>query len=186
MEQGKVYNIMDFIDADLHYKMLKCFDLILKTISENTNGWKKYPPRSKSVRLVTSILLSDCDAYDGGCQMIIPECLISMQGMLNDIIQELWILAQLTITDSSRMIPIEIFLSYYRDGKDTCPMHSHKYRQITLSIGADRTMIVGSKKIKLSNGSVIFLNKERHGIPEEKESGNRLSFNMFFTTDSEM
>lgn len=181
MEKGKVYSFIDLID-DINIKSnaLTYFDIILGIVSEEGPLWNKFKTRL-GTRFVNEI------QFDDSGQILIPLCFIDIQREITLIIQELLRIARNTITDGSTLIPLQMFLCYYRNGKDVCPMHSHKCRQITLSIGSDRIMTVGSTKKNLYNSSVIYLHKERHGIlKDDINEGNRLSFNLFYTTSSEM
>lgn len=182
MEKGTVYQFTDFIeDADTKSKMHMYYDIILGIVSDEGLLWNKYNTRL-GTRFVSEISFGH---ITGGGHIGIPKCFKDVQNEITILIQELLIVASKTITDGSVLIPIQIFLCYYRNGKDVCPMHSHKCRQITLSIGSDRTMTVGKTKKMLNNGSIIYLHGEKHGILKEEETGNRLSFNLFFTTSNE-
>ncbi len=180
MEKGEVYPFIDFID-DITVKsnLLTYFDTILGIVSEEGPLWSKYSTRS-GTRFVNEIQFKRS-------VIKIPECFKDVSTEIALVVSELLQLAKLTITDGATIIPLQLFLCYYRSGKDVCPMHSHKCRQLTLSIGADRVMTVGKRKVNLSNGSVIYLHTEKHGIlKEDSVEGNRLSLNLFYTTSSEM
>lgn len=180
MERAKIYDLIDFIeDPQTKSNILTYFDLVLGITSEEGKEWNEYKTRS-GTRFVNEI------QFDQG-QIIIPGCFSDINKEIETLVLELLKVARLTVIDGSEMIPLQLFLCYYRNGNDVCPMHSHKCRQITLSIGADRVMTVGSKKINLYNGSVIYLNTEKHGIlKEDSVEGNRVSFNLFYTTSTEL
>jgi len=179
MEKGKVYPLIDLIeDVQIKSDILTYFDIILGIVSEEGPLWQKFKTRI-GTRFVNEI------SFNNGT-IGIPGCFVDIQNEISVLVTELLRVAHLTVTDSSTMIPLQLFLCYYRNGKDVCPMHSHKCRQITLSIGSDRVMTVESKKMDLYNGSVIFLHKEKHGIlKEDSVEGNRLSLNLFYTTTNE-
>jgi hypothetical protein len=183
IEKGKVYDLIDFVEGDLRTIFYTYFDIILGIVSQEAISWDKYKTRS-GIRYINEITFPFTKrpiVWD------IPECFHDIKNPVDSIVRQLLQLARITITDGSELIPLQLFLCYYRNGNDVCPMHSHKCRQITLSIGADRIMTVGSKKIKLHNGSIIYLNTEKHGIlKEDNVEGNRISFNLFYTTTSEM
>ena len=187
MEKGRVYPLVDFID-DIETKssILTYFDIILGITTEEGLLWNKFKTRI-GTRYVNEIRFTGLEIFGHGPQISIPACFTDIQNEITVLVRELLRVAQLTITDGSKMIPLQLFLCYYRNGKDVCPMHTHKCRQITLSIGSDRIMTVGNNKINLYNGSVIFLHTEKHGIlKEDSVEGNRLSLNLFYTTSSEM
>jgi hypothetical protein len=157
MEKGIVYPLIDFVENKS--EILTYFEIILAIVSEEGPLWDKYKTRS-GLRFVNEIRF-DFGKYTG---IIIPECFLDINKEITVLVSELLKVAQITITDDSKIIPLQLFLCYYRDGKDVCPMHSHKCRQITLSIGADRIMTIGTTKKNLYNGSIIYLYKEKHGI----------------------
>jgi len=184
MDKGIVYSLIDFID-DIETKtnVVNYFDIILGIVSEEGPLWDKFKTRI-GTRFVNEIQF---DRAIDNIAMIIPECFRDIYSEIFILVHELLKVARKTITDGSDMIPLQLFLCYYRNGKDVCPMHSHKCRQVTLSIGSNRTMTINSEKKNLYNGSVIYLHKEKHGIlKEDSNEGNRLSLNLFYTTTSEM
>lgn len=82
-------------------------------------------------------------------------------------------------------IPIEklqfIYLNYYRDGDDWCPNHTHPgTQQVIISLGATRTLRVGTKDYPLNHGDVIVFGASLHGVvkdPQCKEG--RIAIAMF-------
>jgi hypothetical protein len=188
MERAKLYDLIAFIeDPQIKTNILTYFDIVLGITSEEGKEWNEYRTKS-GTRFVNEIGFNHTSFGTG---IIIPACFDDIRQEITTIVSELLKVAKCTITDGAEMIPLQLFLCYYRNGNDVCPMHSHKCRQITLSIGADRVMTVGSsggnKKINLHNGSVIYLNTEKHGIlKEDSAEGNRVSFNLFYTTSTEM
>jgi len=119
-------------------------------------------------------------------ESIDPKFIPLQYSFLNNIIYNMLIIANQTITDNSKMIPIQLFLCFYKSGSDHCPMHKHQCRQLTLSLGSERIMKVSSKEIILDSGSLIYLHGQMHGIPKNSDLGPRISLNLFFTTTSEM
>ncbi len=181
LDKAKVYSFIDFTDNKSD--ILTYFDIILGIVSEEGPLWDKY-------KTMTGTCFVNEIRFENGT-ICIPECFVDIHQEIKVLVIELLKVASLTITDGSTMIPIQLFLCYYRNGKDVCPMHDHKCRQITLSIGKDRLMTVdgedGVKKMNLYNGSVIYLHREKHGIlKEDSVEGNRLSLNLFYTTSVEM
>jgi hypothetical protein len=84
------------------------------------------------------------------------------------------------------MTPLQCFLCLYEQATDTCPAHSHACRQLTLSLGSERTMQVGRQRFVLRHGDVLVLNGERHAIlPSDAPSKPRVSINVFFTVANE-
>ena len=60
--------------------------------------------------------------------MFVPE----KYKFLSVLIDNLLLIANSTITDGSHLIPIQLFLCYYSNGDEICPMHKHSCRQLTL------------------------------------------------------
>lgn len=61
-----------------------------------------------------------------------------------------------------------IYLNYYRDGNDFTPTHSHPgMQQIVISLGATRTLTMGSTSYLMRNGDAIIFGSSLHGIPKE-------------------
>jgi hypothetical protein len=60
------------------------------------------------------------------------------------------------------------YLNYYKDGDMWTPNHSHHgTAQLVISLGATRTLIVGKKEYKMTNGSAIIFGSSIHGVPKE-------------------
>jgi len=84
--------------------------------------------------------------------------------------------------------PIQCFLCMYEGSRNICPVHSHDWRQVTLSLGAARTMTVGDKKLLLHHGDVILLGGEKHGIEMgiDRSVGPRISINLFYHAEGDV
>lgn len=111
------------------------------------------------------------------------------------------------------IIPLGWSLNYYKDPDDSIPAHHHFCRQLTFTVGADqgRLSTVWRKNIQFSVGSrmpkeefygaghdvdyvvksypvkagdISFLEGEKHGAP--KGPGKRMSFNLFYTTTTDL
>ena len=100
------------------------------------------------------------------------------------------ILTAASNTSEDQIIPMLMFINYYKDGSHSTPIHKHGCRQITVSFGCPRILKVNTKNIVLETGDAIFLNKQRHGVPSVDKNDAffdvpRISFNLFFTTSKE-
>lgn len=61
-----------------------------------------------------------------------------------------------------------VYLNYMQNGNNFIPNHSHKdMTQLVISLGAARTLKVGSKDYPLSSGDVIIFGSSTHGIAKE-------------------
>ncbi len=147
IQKAIVYNIFDYIeDPEIKNSIYDYFNTIISIVSVKALDWNKFRTRSGS-RYVNEIRFGTKTAT--GIHLGIPIELSCIMSELTIVVQELLKLAKLTITDNSELVPIQLYLCYYQDGNDVCPMHKHKCRQITLSLGSDRDMTVNTKKKKL-------------------------------------
>lgn len=169
MEQEKVYSFLELCGKDYIFDdMIMIKDKIAK-IGET---WPKFTTRY-GFRYVNELNFED------------------IEPIYVNVVHEMLELAAKTITDGSSLIPIQIFVNYYKNGNNVCPMHKHRCRQMTLSFGTDRTMRIVNKEGKkveftLYNGSIIYLHGQEHSIIRETGiDEDRISFNLFFTTTSE-
>ena len=82
--------------------------------------------------------------------------------------------------ENETVMPIQMFLNYYPDGGNNCPMHRHGCRQITVSVGSDRLFKINSKTYNLKCGNFVMLYKQLHGVPKQENVGERFSLNLFY------
>jgi hypothetical protein len=166
MERAKVYKLGSEFDHLL--------SIILGVVSEEFQKWDTFKTRS-GMRYVNELLI---DKGKDNLAIIVPECLVDVHRELIGVVKEL--IKWANKTTNSPIMPFQVYLCYYRDGNDVCPMHSHPFKQITLSIGSERTMKVENKQVKLESGTIIFLDGEKHGILSHNTTGHRLSMNLFY------
>mmetsp|Transcript_54446 Transcript_54446/g.74420 ORF Transcript_54446/g.74420 Transcript_54446/m.74420 type:complete len:731 (-) Transcript_54446:238-2430(-) len=94
-----------------------------------------------------------------------------------------------TPQDSVR--PIQCFLCLYERTTDSCPEHRHNCRQLTMSMGAPRTLTVEGQAVAMRHGDVVVLGGEQHGVPRVSVDGQssnkkpRISINLFYATASD-
>lgn len=61
-----------------------------------------------------------------------------------------------------------LYLNFYKNGTHHTPSHSHKNQiQLIISLGATRTLRVGTKNYSLNNGDVIIFGSSTHSVPIE-------------------
>lgn len=73
-----------------------------------------------------------------------------------------------------------IYLNYYKDGTHYTPSHSHKGMiQLIISLGATRTLKVGTKNYSLNNGDAIMFGSSAHSVPRETQPKGRISIATF-------
>jgi hypothetical protein len=74
-----------------------------------------------------------------------------------------------------------IYLNYYRNGIDYTPNHSHPgMKQVIISLGAPRTLNVGTKSYIMGNGDVIIFGSATHGVPKDPNcTEGRISIALF-------
>lgn len=83
----------------------------------------------------------------------------------------------------AELIPLSCFLCLYEDGDDACPSHVHDCRQLTLSMGDERTLTVEGRPFLMRHGDVVVLDGERHAVPLQhgRNCQPRVSVNIFYT-----
>jgi hypothetical protein len=148
----------------------------MNIVMDLAKHWENLKTRT-SIRKIYKwgYLMENHEAY-------VPEELDFIQPLIHRIIQ----CAKDSVPKGDKFIPIQMFCCYYDSGQDSCPMHKHNTRQITVSFGSPRDFKVNSKTITIPNGHAIILHRERHGLPKSDERDRRLSFNLFYTTTSEL
>lgn len=79
------------------------------------------------------------------------------------------------------MVVFGTYLNYYENGNSYTPVHTHPgTTQIIISLGAERTLMIGSKKCKLKSGQATYFKGEKHGVPREPfVRGGRISIATF-------
>ena len=93
---------------------------------------------------------------------------------------------------SDAVLPSSIFACRYANGATYCKNHVHYCRQITLSIGAPRTMFVdgagvpaGGVHVVMRSGDCVILDGQKHGVAAE-QAGTRFSLNLFYCTQEDI
>lgn len=76
-----------------------------------------------------------------------------------------------------------VYLNYYEDGNMWTPNHRHQgTHQIVISLGAERSLMIGKKEFKMKNGSAIIFGGSVHGVPKQPEiQEGRISIATFMT-----
>ncbi len=74
-----------------------------------------------------------------------------------------------------------IYVNYYKNGEMYTPNHTHPgTHQLIISLGETRTLTVGAKSYKMSNGDCILFGSSVHGVPKEPSVKNaRISIAAF-------
>lgn len=90
-----------------------------------------------------------------------------------------------SVCDMEKTTLLGIYVNLYRDGNDYTPNHRHpKQKQVVISLGETRTLVVGSKSYELKSGDVIVFGSSVHGIPKEPErKGMRISIATFSSVE---
>lgn len=75
----------------------------------------------------------------------------------------------------------DVYLNYYRDGNDYTPSHSHPHsKQLVISLGAPRKLVVGKKEICMKSGSAVVFGSATHGVPKDTGvTSGRISIAVF-------
>lgn len=187
METKNFKYISQFIDE----KTAKEYFPVIKQETE----WAIYAP-SRNSRLV-NIFPHEVQQFIGISEYLYKNGLATSDLDLSGLIL-LKLASQLIMKE---MVVIEgIFLNYYKNGSDYCPMHSDTYGEdrnisvYTLSLGCSRDFLLKkngkgnkSEKIKLNEGDLYFMSSElqkthKHSIPKRKKVNEERISVVFFTT----
>lgn len=61
-----------------------------------------------------------------------------------------------------------VYLNNYENGLMYTPMHKHADTiQLVISLGATRTLKVGTKEYRMKNGDAVVFGSSIHGVPQE-------------------
>lgn len=72
------------------------------------------------------------------------------------------------INDTNDYIVLGVYVNYYKNQDDWCPMHAHKGTvQMILSFGATRPLKVGTKEYNLKSGDGIVFGSSSHGFDKD-------------------
>lgn len=162
LEKNKIYNILDEEIQLVYYQLL-----------EYVETWFRFKTRTSKRQIISFLYTNN--------NIVVPE----EYSFIMYVIRKLEECARNTIDDSSDPIFLEMFVNYYQDGNYSTPMHRHRCRQITLSLGTKRILKVNTKNVTMDSGDIIFLHQEKHGILKDSSIEPRISFNLFFTTTKE-
>lgn len=94
-------------------------------------------------------------------------------------------LNQMTTTE---YVILGLYANYYEDGNMFTPSHSHKdTHQLVLSLGATRTLKVGSKEWLLETGDAVLFGSSPHSVPKEPHvKEGRISIATFMIDSSKL
>ena len=86
------------------------------------------------------------------------------------------------------LIPLSCVLSCLDDEHASCPLHSHKFGQLTLALGAERPMLIGDTALVLPEGRAVKIDAGvAHAVPEQHSTClPRVSINLFVATQAEV
>lgn len=102
------------------------------------------------------------------------------------IVHRIMQMAKETVPVGHKIIPIQMLCLFYENSDDSCPMHIHGFRQITVSFGSTRKFQIDTKKVRVPSGHAIILNGHNHGVLKSKNTKLIVSFNLFYTTNKEV
>ena len=86
------------------------------------------------------------------------------------------------------LIPLSCVLSCLDNERASCPLHSHKFGQLTLALGAERPMLIGDTALVLPEGRAVKIDAGvAHAVPEQHSTClPRVSINLFVATQAEV
>lgn len=127
--------------------------------------WQDFKSRGRNYRKIDQILLFN---------NLVPHNYQFLQPVVNLMINKL------NEIHGPICTPFNIVLCYYPNGISSTGMHRHNCRSITLSLGESREFKVNTKKIAMSHGDYIIINRQNHGVPKMENKSDRISINMFY------
>lgn len=157
---------------------LNTLDNPLKTLFNSGPTWENYKTRTANRKYLTfPVFLNGGTCY-------VPSEYKFLELIVDSIVQTC------IYHVDDKIVPIQMFVNYYKNGEHSTPGHAHGCRQITVAFGCPRTLKVNSRNIVLESGEGIFLNQQKHSVPKLNENDPffdqpRISFNFFFTTEKE-
>lgn len=135
-------------------------------------GWQELQTR-------TARRLCDQYTFEGDASRPPPPHLRFAHGLVQRLLA--WLRAG-SVDDE--VIPLSCFFCLYEDGDDACPSHSHDCRQLTMSFGDERALVVEDQRLWMRHGDLVILDGEQHGVPAQRSQTcqPRVSLNLFFAT----
>eukprot|EP00467_Chlorarachnion_reptans_P001298 CAMPEP_0114490912 /NCGR_PEP_ID=MMETSP0109-20121206/2707_1 /TAXON_ID=29199 /ORGANISM="Chlorarachnion reptans, Strain CCCM449" /LENGTH=555 /DNA_ID=CAMNT_0001667585 /DNA_START=41 /DNA_END=1709 /DNA_ORIENTATION=+ len=108
---------------------------------------------------------------------IIPPGLKVLKGLIGCLFQ------QAKHFSGTDIIPIQVYINLYEDGKMSCPAHSTTTYDFP---GGPRTLMVNHTAITMNHGDAIILHGQKHSVPIDKRvQTSRISINLHFMIASE-
>jgi hypothetical protein len=100
---------------------------------------------------------------------------------LNTMIAELEVITIIMTTMGIRGTILGIYLNYYENGTQYCPMHRHPGTcQLVISLGATRAFKLGNQIYSMNNGDAIVFGSSLHGVlKDESIMDGRISIAVF-------
>ena len=85
----------------------------------------------------------------------------------DELVDEIILEAYRKLSSNPAVVIFGIYLNYYKDGTHFTPKHRHPgMTQIVVSLGATRTLTMGSTSYTMSNGDAIMFGSDLHGVPK--------------------
>src|SRR3989338_2347017 len=73
----------------------------------------------------------------------------------------------LTLLDRPYII-LGLYLNWYENDQSYTPSHRHETDQLVISLGATRTLRVGSLDFSMAHGDAVLFGTQTHSVPLEK------------------
>mmetsp|Transcript_44675 Transcript_44675/g.83288 ORF Transcript_44675/g.83288 Transcript_44675/m.83288 type:complete len:620 (+) Transcript_44675:164-2023(+) len=95
-------------------------------------------------------------------------------------------LAEKLLGADQQLAILQLILNFFEDGNNTVRAHRHRCRQICVSLGASREVLVDGKRLIMHHGDALYLKGEVHSVPAaEQVDEPRISVCLFFGTSEE-
>jgi len=105
---------------------------------------------------------------------------------LNSLLKVVVQLAQHSLRNVEELALVQLIVNHYKDGESEVKPHTHRCRQICVSLGAPREVNVEGLVLQMRNGDCLPLAGELHSVPRAKGvSESRISVCLFYGSSEE-
>jgi hypothetical protein len=104
---------------------------------------------------------------------------------LNPLLDVMTTLARQSLHPGEELALIQVVVNYFKDGGNDVKPHTHRCRQICVSLGAPRDLNVEGKIITMGFADALALAGEKHSVPRANGKEPRVSICLFYGSTRE-
>jgi len=106
--------------------------------------------------------------------------------MLNSLVAVIVALAVKSLAEGEELAILQLIVNLFKDGENQVKAHRHRCRQICVSLGASRDLVVEGRTVTMRSGDALPLAGELHSVPEVgSEVQPRISVCLFYASAAE-